>query len=361
MLQGKLIRNQNELYEMKKLIIIFLFSFSLQACGQEKETYWEIENIYREDKKPFIGLTGFYMQEIYDNNFHFVKRNDSLFFELPEKFVLDLNNFKSLRQLNITNRDYYEMYDYIFNRDNFIIKFKDNATSTESKNTIIDFKKISKEQFEKNVAEAISYQKDITKKINELKDELKNNPPIVLDNVKKLSLKSTIISNDKSDDIELLIPNEVELRVSGDIKNEKFGSIKIGTIKDNSKIYDIKHSKEDYGLEQLTIWISTDKSNFETEKYVSENDAIVLVRKGNNNIIGYTIGYDFENEKAKIVSFFTLKYFKVGNSQIFIHSEVLSSDMENNQNRESNKQHLKEMNKILNFNYLISENITVKH
>ena len=55
---------------MKKNLILLVFAFSLQCCGQEKETtYWEIEKIYREDKKPFIGLTGYYMQEIFDNNF----------------------------------------------------------------------------------------------------------------------------------------------------------------------------------------------------------------------------------------------------------------------------------------------------
>lgn len=90
------------------------------------------------------------MQEIFDYNFHFMKRNDSLYFELPEKFALDLKNFKNLRQLNITDRDYYEMYEYKFSSNSFIIKFKDNATMSESKNTIIEFKKISKEQFEKN-------------------------------------------------------------------------------------------------------------------------------------------------------------------------------------------------------------------
>ena len=158
---------------MKKNLILLVFAFSLQCCGQEKETtYWEIEKIYREDKKPFIGLTGYYMQEIFDNNFHFMKRNDSLYFELPKKFALDLKTFKSLRQINITNREYYEMYNYKFNEDNFVIKFKDNATSSESKNTIIEFRKISKNQFEKNISDAIAYQKEVDEKMSDFKKEL---------------------------------------------------------------------------------------------------------------------------------------------------------------------------------------------
>ena len=64
---------------MKKNLILLVFAFSLQCCGQEKETtYWEIEKIYREDKKPFIGLTGYYMQEIFDNNLHYNATNDHL-------------------------------------------------------------------------------------------------------------------------------------------------------------------------------------------------------------------------------------------------------------------------------------------
>ena len=35
---------------MKKNLILLVFAFCLQCCGQEKETtYWEIEKIYRED------------------------------------------------------------------------------------------------------------------------------------------------------------------------------------------------------------------------------------------------------------------------------------------------------------------------
>ncbi len=339
---------------MKKLIIILILSFSLQSCGQEKETFWEIENIHREDKEPFIGLTAAFMQEIYDYNFHFMKRNDSLYFELPEKFSLDLKNFKNLRQLHIKDKDYYEMYDYKFSDDNFIIKFKDNATMSASKNTIIEFKKISKEQYEKNIAETVAHQKEIAKKMSDLKNELEKQPPIILNEVEKLPLKSVEIYDDKNqNEIKLLIPEEINLRESGDIKNEKFGDIKIGTLKDNSKIYDIEHPENDYGLKQLTIWVSTDPSAFGMEEYVAENPDMVLVKKEKDNVVGYTISYDFENEKAVIGSFFTLKYFKVGNAHIFIHSDVYRSQIKNYPNSE-------EMNKIINFNYQISENIDLQ-
>lgn len=339
---------------MKKLILILILTFSLPFYAQEKETFWKIKSIYREDRKPFIGLTVDYMQEIYDHNFHFVKRNESLYFELPEKFELDLKSFKSLRQLHITDKDFYEMYDQKFSGNSFVIKFKDNATLSPSKNTIIEFKQITKEQFEKNIAEEIAHQIEIAQKINDLKSELEKHAPITLDPIKKLPLKSAEINDDKyENDIILLIPEEIELRESGDVKNEKFGEIKVGTFKENSKIYDVDHPKNDYGLKQFTIWVSTDPSTFSLEKYVSEDANTVLVKKEKDHIVGYKISYDFENEKAVIASFFTLKYLKVGSSHIFIHSDVYRSQIKNYPNSE-------EMNKILNFNYLISENISLK-
>lgn len=339
---------------MKKLILILILTFSLPYDGQEKETFWAIESIYREDGKPFIGLTGAFMQQLYDYNFNFVKRNDSLYFELPEKFELDLKNFRSLRQLHITDKDFYEMYDHKFSGNSFVIKFKDNATTSPSKNTIIEFKQITKEQFEKNIAEEIAHQKEIAQKIKDFKTELEKHAPITLNPIKKLALKSVEINDDKfENDIKLLIPEEIELRESGDVKNEKFGDIKIGTFKENSKIYDVDHPKNDYGLKQLTIWVSSDPSTFSLEKYVSEDPNIVLVKKEKDHIVGYKISYDFENEKAVIASFFTLKYLKVGSSHIFIHSDVYRSQINNDPNSE-------EMNKILNFNYLISENINLK-
>lgn len=334
--------------------LLFMLVFTMQSCAQEKETYWKIESIYREDKEPFRGMTELAMNEIYDYNFHFVKRSDSLYFDLPDKFVVGLTGFNNLRQLQIADRDYYEMYDYSESNNSFIIKFKDNATGSKSKNTIIAFKKITKEEYNKDIDDAIIYQKDIAKKINDLKSELEKTPPIVLDPVKILATKDEYIySNNYDDEIILRIPEEIELHDSGDLKNEKFGNIKIGTLRDHSKIYDLEHALHDYGLKQLTLWVSTDSAIFNMEDYISENTDIVVMKNEPNNIMGYKITYDFDKEEAVIGSFFTLKYYKVGSTHLFIHSDVYASQIKNALNKE-------EMNKILNFNYLISENITLK-
>lgn len=338
---------------MKKIIIILIVFFSLQSCGQEKETYWEVASVYRVDEKPVKGIKDYYLDQIFKHNFNFKKRNDSLFFELPEKFEISLKNFKSLSQLHIENEEYFKMYNYEFAGDKFLIKFKDN-TLTDPKNGIIEFKQILKEDFEKNIEKDLAHKQDVAKKMDALKAELANQSPIILNPVKKLPLKTVKISNDKSvGAIALLVPEEIELKESGNLNNEKFGKILIGTFQKNSKIYDIVHPKNDYGLKQLTIWVSTDPTSFSLDNYVSGNPDMFIVKKEKNNILGYTIRYDEYSDQAVVQSFFTLKYLKSGNSHIFIFGDVNRRQIKNYLNAE-------EMNKIINFNYSMSENMSLK-
>lgn len=334
------------------MLSILITVLSLPSCGQDAETYWKIERIHREDDQPFIGMTGALMQDLFDRNFHFVKRNDSLHFELPEKFSLSLKGFKSLRQLHVEDRDYYEMYDAAFDGDNFLIKFVDNATNSSSKNTIMEFKRVGKEEYQKDVADELEYQKQVAQKISAFKNELAKNSPITLNSAEKLPTKKAIIYDDKFDyDIELQIPEEIDLWETGDLKNEVFGSIKIGSIKDNSRVYDLEHA-QDYGLKQLTIWISSDSSAFDLEKYIADASDMVLIKQEDDRIVGYRVSYDFDEDKAILGSVFTLRYLRYNNSHLFIYGDVTSSDTQDASN-------LEEMSKILNFNYSLSENITL--
>lgn len=339
----------------KQLVLILLFNLSIIGCtSQNKETYWEISNIYREDNEGFKGLTGYYMQKIFDNNFHFVKKNDSLYFELPEKFNISLENFKSLKQIKIDTHDYLKMYDFAFSGKTFKIKFRDNATVSDSKNTIIEFSQISKEKFESDIKEEIAYVEEIKQKINVLKNNLALKPQIKLNEVVKLHSKKCTIQNDKGQNIVLKIPEQIELKESGSIKNDIFGDIKIGTFKDNSKIYDLKDPKNDFGLSQLTIWVSTDQSKFDIEHYINKDTNIVIVKKEDNMVVGYKLSYDPNIEKAIVNSLFCLKYYKVDNSHVFIYSDIYLY--------ENNKViSVEEMNKILNFNYSMSENIVAEN
>ncbi|MBE9601920.1 hypothetical protein [Pedobacter sp. MC2016-24] len=335
--------------------IIILFSLISLGCNsQNKETYWRIETIYRADKKPFIGFTGVYMDEIIDYNFHFIKKNDTIQFDLPEKFQVNLKNFKSLRQMRLLDKDYYEMYDFEFSGDTFLIKFKDNATTSNSKNTIIEFKEITKEAYTKDIVEEIAHQKDITSKIAALKLDLEKHPQIVLNPTKKMPTKIDSLMANTGEEVLLRTPTGIQLRESGDLKNEVFGNIKIGTLKDHSLIYDVLHKGEDYGLKQLTLWLSTDSSAFSIDDFLAKKLNTYTFKREKNSVVGYDIGFDEKTNQAVINSFFTLKYIKSGDTHIFIYGNVDRSEMKNYPNAA-------EMNKILNFNYQLSENISLKN
>jgi len=332
--------------------LVFVILINLGCNAKKQETYWKISSIYREDKKPFIGLTSANMDEIVDFNFHFIKRNDSLFFDLPEKFTVDAKDLKNLKQLKIFGKDYYEMYESTFSGDRFQIKFKDNATSSPSKNTIIEFDRISKEEYESDIQKEIKEQKEIVAKINKLRDELQQKPQMVITPVKKLSLKTDTFINNRGEEIRLNIPQDIKIKKSGDIKTEKFDKIVIGTLKENSAVYDLKHPEQNYGLKQLTVYISTDSNAFMMDRYIADHPNFVLLKQEKDKLLGYHLSYDEETKQAIILSFFYLKYYKVDQSHVFLYADVYRSQMKGFPNEQ-------EMNKIINFNYLIGENISV--
>jgi len=336
-----------------KTLLLLCFTFLLISCSsQEKESYWKVNDIYRENKEPFRGLNGDLMQEVVDYNFHFIKRNDSLFFELPEKFTIDIKKLKNFRQLQIPNKDYYEIYANEFDGDAFKIKFKDNATLSDSKNTILEFTKLSKEKYLKSINDAVLRQKEMQKKVENLKLELVKNPQIVLNPITKLPQKTDTLINNQGREILIKTPKEIEIKESGDLKNQVFGNIKIGTLKDRSIIYDLHHKENDFGLKQLTIWMSTDTTAFNMDSFLARQPNILTYKRDKNSVVGYEIVFDESSNQAVVQSLFCLKYYQIENTHIFIYGDAYRSQMKNVDNKT-------EMNKILNFNYLLSENISI--
>lgn len=335
------------------LVLIFVMLVSLNCSAQESETYWEIKTIYREDNTPFKGLTGDLMQGILDYNFHFIRKGDSLHFDLPSKFSFALAEFKNLSQLQIRNKDYYQMYEQSFDGDIFKVKFKDLATMTDAKNTILEFVRISKAQYDDHIKEEIAYKKTIAEKINALRLQLTSNPQILLAPLEKLPQKSQTIEDDKGKAISLMIPKEIDLKKSGQIKTAQFGAVKIGTLVKNSVVYDIEYPKKDYGLKQLAIWVSTDPASFDLNAWKKQNPNRLIFKEDNNGLIGYELDYDADQQKAIIRSLFCLKYKKVGKIHVFLYSDIFRAQFRGDYDP------LKDMNEILNFNYLMLNNISI--
>jgi hypothetical protein len=175
-----------------------------------------------------------------------------------------------------------------------------------------------------------------------------------LDPLEKLPQKSQVIEDDKGNRINLLIPKEIDLKKTGQIKTEQFGAIKIGTFVKNGVVYDILHSKKNYGLKQLAIWVSTDQAVFDLGSWKKERPNRMIFKEDRDAVIGYELDYDAGKQKAVIRSVFCLRYKKVGQAHVFVYADVSRSQFGGNYDP------LKDMNEILNFNYLMLDNITIQ-
>lgn len=197
-------------------------------------------------------------------------------------------------------------------------------------------------------------QDGVADKINALKQQLISSPRIVLDSLAKLPQKSWAIEDDKGKTINLLIPKEIDLKKTGQVKTEQFGAIKTGTFVKNAVVYDIQHPQKNYGLKQLAIWVSTDPAAFDMDSWKKDNPNRLIFKEDRNRVIGYELDYDADKQKAIIRSFFCLSYKKAGQAHVFVYADVYRAQFGGNYDP------LKDMNEILNFNYLMLDNITIQ-
>lgn len=218
----------------------------------------------------------------------------------------------------------------------------------------MEFARISKAVYEADIHEEMVRQKDMADKVNALKLELTASPRILLDPMGKLPQKSQVIEDDKGGKINLLIPKEIDLKKTGQIKTEQFGAIKIGTFVKHAVVYDIVHPQKDYGLKQLAIWVSTDQAPFDLDSWKTAHPGRLIFKEDRNGMIGYELDYDAGKQKAVIRAVFCLKYKKVGQAHVFVYADVYRAQFGGNYDP------LKEMNQILNFNYLILDNTTIQ-
>jgi len=329
-----------------------IFALLLSACADNSESYWQITRIHRADNEPLSGLSLMNMQEIIDNNFHFVKRNDSLRFDFPEKFTIAIGDISTLQQLRITEESNYKLYETHFKKDEFYIKFKDNATLSESKNTIIEFRRVDQKAYHKEVKEAIAARKEVATKFHDFKDQLIANPSIVLKDAPQLVLKEQNIYDDKENSIHLKIPAATTLRESGDLNNETFGNISIGTFKENSKVYDLKHPALTNGLRDLNIFVSTAPATFAMEDYIKKNKNHLVFEQTENSAIGYALYHDEKNKEVVIDGLFCLKYLQTDSNHVFVYSYIPRTTS-------GSEITFSEMNEILNFNYSLLASISL--
>ena len=225
--------------------------------------------------------------------------------------------------------------------------------------------------------------------IKALKNKLDQHPQLTLNVAKELNAtnelptKKVVVMNDRQENITLDIPVSVTLAESAALKSEAFGKIRVGTLMAHSKVYDVEHDDYNYGFtpapiwvtagadtfrydallerdpdmkslthEDLAIWISTDSTTFSMDDYLAANPHLKVVESDHNRVVGYDIQFDQEKEAAFIHSFFSLTYYRVGQSHLFIYGKVTRSEVKNFPN-------VGVMNRFINIFHVVSNHIRV--
>lgn len=340
---------------MKQAVTLFFCFITMTAFSQE-EKYYQITKVQREDKEPFRGFTIAFMQDYLDSYYHFVKKGNALHFDLPEKKVIAENDLKSLNDKKFDGKFWHEIYENKVVGNKYIIKFKDNATSSSSKNTIIEFTEITKDQYYKNIEEEIAFKTKVASEITSLKERLEKNP-MQLGSPKILDKKTQVIEDPRNREITFLLPKEYSLRQSGNIKNKAFGELKTGTLKENSIVYEVEKPNTDSSLNDVTIYMLTDKAQkFDIETFLKTQTSYAIITQDKNSFVAYQVSYDFDAEKPIIYSYEMLKYYYFKGTHVFISSSMQQQDRYLN----GVKQPQEDLLPVVKTNFDLLHNISVK-
>ena len=140
---------------MKKLIPLLLL-FLIISCSKRNDQieYYRISDIYRENKEPFKFGMSYFLQKIYDKDYHFIKKESILEFDLPEKIKLNMDTLKSLSHERLwlnSNQLSDSIYFKGYEDGKFKIKYINGYTSDEDKRVVIEFEEITKNVYEEDI------------------------------------------------------------------------------------------------------------------------------------------------------------------------------------------------------------------
>ncbi|MFC0778859.1 hypothetical protein [Flavobacterium sp. HJSW_4] len=141
---------------MRKLIALFAALFLLGCSYSKKEEieYYRIFDIYRNNKESFRFGAHYFIQKIYDADYHFTKKGNKLSFDYPQKMQIDMDKLKSLsnKRVDINSN---VLSDSIYFKGiedgKFKIKFINIYTDEEDKRVTIEFEKISKQEYDADI------------------------------------------------------------------------------------------------------------------------------------------------------------------------------------------------------------------
>lgn len=155
---------------MKKVIVLqflLLFSMGLKACKGEDSGYWVADAITKEDGQAMRGITLAFMEAIAEKKIHLRKEGEFLEFVYPVTKKVAESKLTSITDLKIakTGQLIDSVYKVVVSGKSLQIKFYYIGTSEEDKRFSLNFTRVEKDAFNREVAILQKERKLLTDKV----------------------------------------------------------------------------------------------------------------------------------------------------------------------------------------------------
>lgn len=157
---------------MKRGIVLVLFAclnFTLSSC-QEKETYWVVDGLTKENGEPMTGITLGYMEALASRQYHIYKNGDELEFMYPVAKKVKTDDLKSLTDSRLleTGQLVDSVYAVKVSGNKLSIKFTYIGTAQDDKRFSLNFVQLDKDKFYSELKNVQNERKKITDKIKKV-------------------------------------------------------------------------------------------------------------------------------------------------------------------------------------------------
>lgn len=316
-----------------RLIFICTISFlSVVFCVscQEKETYWAIDSIYKENKEPLRGINYGIMLAMIRQDTHLKKNGNILTIDFPDEKIVNTDTLFSLNNERFPDDFFIEEYKGILKdslyfigieKGKFKMKFINSNTGDDDKRTVIEFRKMSESEYLTSLEEAKNRRKEQDRLIGELlavvkKDSLWSTKPLE-------AVNKTFMIFDKT--FVVKCHKDYEMDYSRSLYSHSFDKLKVGAGSSSDKdqyldLFEITGSSNFHAPKIIFSLDSKDKFDFDryTQEYPSEN----MVYKDNNSFVLADVGYDHDEEKAVFERITLFKYFYVQDTHVIFSNQL---------------------------------------
>jgi len=315
---------------MKKLLILFMPLVILTASCQEKESYWKIKSIYKENGEYLRGINLAILEAIVESNIHLRKNGDTIWIDFPEEKVVKTDTLRALKYERYPDDYYNEEYrgklmDSIYfigvEGGKFKVKFINSNTGDDDKRTVIEFKEVPESDYFASLAEADNLRKEVNRIVNEAAQEFRSDS---LWNVKPYK---TVVKDfeifDK--DFQLQLPAEYDIISSGSLYSHTFDNLKVGMSTDEELDHYFCISKLDWrDFHDAMIIFSVGPENlldfdrYIQEEYSPEN----ILYKTDNSFVAVDFSYDADTQETELDKIIFFKHFYSQGTHIIFSSEL---------------------------------------